>query len=119
VEYLNEYMAYHSLKQVDGGWTWKFDISVFDSDFGVTDRIVKQAEAIVAAPGRKAIVYGQDSKLFDDDSADYLRERGATDIPIIGIPGARHHLMLDEPIALVSTLRSIVAQWHVSNQFAR
>ena len=68
-------------------------------------------------PGRKAIVYGQDSKLFDDDSADYLRECGATDLPIIGIPGARHHLMLDEPIALVSTLRSIVAQWHASNHF--
>ena len=119
VEYLNEYMAYHSLKQVVGGWTWKFDISVFDSDFGVSDRILKQAQAIVTAPGRKAIVYGQDSKLFDDDSADYLRECGATDIPIIGIPGARHHLMLDEPIALVSTLRSIVAQWHASTQFTR
>ena len=114
VPYLNEYMAYHSLKQVDDGWTWKFDTSVFDSDFGVTDRIVYQAEAIVAAPGRKAVVYGQDSKLFDDDSADYLREKGAVDMPIIGIPSARHHLMLDEPIAFASVLRSLVAQWHLA-----
>lgn len=108
---LFDYMAYHSLKQVDGGWTWKFDTSVFDSDFGVTERMLRQGQTIAETPGRKAIVYGQDSLLFDDDSADYVRECGAEDIPIVGIPGARHHLMLDEPIAFVSVLRTILAQW--------
>lgn len=110
---LFDYMAYHSLKRVDGGWTWKFDTSVFESDFGLTERMLQQGETIASAPGRKAIVYGQDSLLFDDDSADYLRECGATDMPIIGIPGARHHLMLDEPIAFVSVLRAVLAQWGV------
>ena len=108
---LFDYMAYHSLKQVAGGWTWKFDTSVFESDFGMTERMLRQGEVIAAMPGRKAIVYGEDSVLFDDDSADYVRECGATDMPMIGIPGARHHLMLDEPIAFVSVLRAILAQW--------
>ncbi len=110
---LFDYMAYHSLKQVEGGWTWKFDTSVFESDFGVSERMLKQGEMIAATPGRKAIVYGQDSVLFDDDSADYVRECGAAGVPIIGIPGARHHLMLDEPIAFVSVLRTVLAQWGV------
>ena len=109
--YLFDYMAYHSLKEVEGGWTWKFSTSVFDSDFSLRDRILRQAEAVVAAPGRKAYIYGQDSALFDDDSADYVRELGGTDIPFIGVPGARHHLMLDEPIAFVSALRSVLAVW--------
>jgi pimeloyl-ACP methyl ester carboxylesterase len=115
VPYLSDYMGYHSLKQVSGGWTWKFDTSVFQSDFGVVDRMLKQGYTIAKTPGRKAIVYGQDSVLFDDDSADYLRECisecGAADIPTIAIPGARHHLMLDEPIAFVSVLRAVLAQW--------
>lgn len=108
---LFEYMAYHSLKEVEGGWTWKFHHSVFQSDFGQRERMFRQGQTIADAPGRKAIVYGQDSVLFDDDSANYVRECGATDVPMIGIPGARHHLMLDEPIAFVSVLRTILAQW--------
>lgn len=110
---LFDYMAYHSLRQVEGGWRWKFDTSVFQSEFGRKERLLQQGHVIAAAPGRKAIVYGQDSALFDDDSADYIRECGGEDIPMVGIPGARHHLMLDEPIAFVSVLRSILAQWAV------
>lgn len=72
--------------------------------------MLRQGEIIAATPGRKAVVYGQDSLLFDDDSAEYLRECGATDVPLIGIPGARYHLMLDGPIAFVSALRAILAQ---------
>ncbi|WP_439106096.1 alpha/beta fold hydrolase [Congregibacter sp.] len=109
---LFDYMAYHSLKQVEGGWTWKFDTSVFQSDFGQSDRMMRQGQIIAETQGRKAIVYGEDSVLFDDDSADYIRECGAVDMPIVGIPGARHHLMLDEPIAFVSVLRTILAQWN-------
>jgi pimeloyl-ACP methyl ester carboxylesterase len=110
---LFDYMAYHSLKEVEGGWSWKFDTSVFRSDFGQEERMFGQGNIIARTPGRKAVVYGQDSVLFDDDSAVYLRECGARDVPIIGIPGARHHLMLDEPIAFVSVLRGILAQWAV------
>ncbi|MEH6608545.1 MAG: alpha/beta hydrolase [Halioglobus sp.] len=110
---LFDYMAYHSLRQVEGGWNWKFDTSVFRSGFERKDRVLRQGPFIVEAPGRKVIVYGQDSVLFDEDSADYIRECGGDDIPIIGIPGARHHLMLDEPIAFVSVLKTILAQWKI------
>lgn len=114
---LFDYMAYHSLKQVEGGWTWKFDTSVFESDFGVKERMLRQGETIVTMPLRKAIIYGQDSVLFDDDSAAYIRECveefAAPDLPVIGIPGARHHLMLDEPMAFVSALRAVLEQWRI------
>lgn len=111
---LFDYMAFHSLKEVDGGWTWKFDTSVFNSDFGQRERMFHLGDTIAATPGRKAIVYGEDSLLFDDDSAAYLRECGVSDTPMVGIPGARHHLMLDEPIAFVSVLRTVLAQWETS-----
>lgn len=108
---LRDYMAYHSLKQVEGGWTWKFDAGVFKGDFGQQEDMLRAGHVIAETPGRKAIVYGQKSVLFDDDSAEYVRECGAVDMPITGIPGAGHHLMLDEPIAFVSVLRAILQQW--------
>ncbi|MEN8723163.1 MAG: alpha/beta hydrolase [Alphaproteobacteria bacterium] len=108
---LFDYMAYHSLKQVEGGWTWKFDPSVFRRETDQHDHVFKQGETIVKTPGRKALIYGEQSLLFDADSAAYIRELGGTDLPIIGIPNARHHLMLDQPIAFATTLRTILAIW--------
>ena len=60
-------------------------------------------------PGSVVIVYGEQSKLFDADSAEYFRECGGEHIPIIGIPDARHHLMLDQPLAFATVLRTILA----------
>ncbi|MGB0920672.1 MAG: alpha/beta fold hydrolase [Alphaproteobacteria bacterium] len=107
---LFDYMAYHSLQQVEGGYSWKFDPSVFRREDVGEDRWMRQGERLVAAPGRMAIVYGEDSVLFNDDSAAYVRELGGK-MPIIGIPHAGHHLMLDQPIAFVAALRSILALW--------
>jgi len=108
---LFDYMAYHSLKQVEGGWSWKFSPTVFNRDGENHDHVFKQGKTIVEAPGRKAIVYGEDSRLFDADSVAYIRELGGTDLPFIGIPNARHHLMLDQPIAFLTALRSVLAMW--------
>ena len=63
------------------------------------------------APGRKTIVHGAKSQLFTKDSADYIRELGGGDIPIIAVPEARHHLMLDQPLAFVTALLSILHLW--------
>lgn len=114
-EELFDFMAYHSLKQVDGGWTWKFDSSVFAKQQGLEKRWGSVGERVATAPGLKAIIYGQESLLFTDDSADYVKELIAehdqANIPIVGIPHARHHLMLDQPMALVSSLKMILALW--------
>ena len=107
--YLFDYMAYHSLQQVEGGWSWKFHPSVFEHSAHLHKRLLTQAERIAKAPGHVVIVYGEQSELFDDDSADYIRECGGGHIPMIGIPDARHHLMLDQPVAFASTLKTILA----------
>jgi pimeloyl-ACP methyl ester carboxylesterase len=106
--YLFDYMAFHSLKEVEGGWTWKFHPSVFERSTDLHERLLGQGRRIANAPGRIVIVYGEESELFDADSADYVRECGGGHIPIIGIPDARHHLMLDQPIAFASVLETIL-----------
>ncbi len=107
--YLFDYMAYHSLKQVEGGWTWKFHPSVFKVTPDLQKRLAEQTRRIANAAGRIVIVYGEESALFDADSAEYVRECGGGHIPMISIPDARHHLMLDQPIAFACVLKTILA----------
>ena len=106
--YLYDYMAYHSLKEVEGGWSWKFHPSVFGSGTDMHEQLLAQGKRIANAPGSIVIVYGEQSELFDADSANYVRECGGGHIPIIGIPDARHHLMLDQPVAFASVLKAIL-----------
>lgn len=106
--YLFDYMAYHSLKEVEGGWSWKFHPSVFERTSDLHERLLAQGKRIANAPGRIVIVYGEESELFDADSAEYVRECGGEHIPMIGIPDARHHLMLDQPIAFACVLKALL-----------
>jgi len=112
---LFDFMAYHSLRQVDGGWSWKFDPSVFQRQPGFEKKWSGTGERVATAPGRKAIIYGMESVLFTADSVAYMKELagqlGEPDIPIIGIPHARHHLMLDQPMAFVSSLKCVLEMW--------
>jgi pimeloyl-ACP methyl ester carboxylesterase len=113
--FLLEYMAYHSLRRVDDdeqqGWSWKFDPMVFHRSVTDLAKWVQTPQRIADLPHRLAIIYGENSKLFDHDSAAFLRELGGSHIPMIAVPEAEHHLMLDQPLALVTALRSVLAFW--------
>ena len=108
--FLMDYMAFHSLRRNGDEWTWKFDPEVFRQD-NAGQEWQQIGQRLVGTPGLKAIVYGEQSLLFTPDSANYVRELGGTDIPIVAIPQARHHLMLDQPMALVAALRAVLEMW--------
>ena len=110
---LLDYIAYHSLKNEGDSWTWKFSPEVFRRS-NKPDEWLNMGKRLVQAPGRKAIVHGGNSLLFSTDSAAYIHELGGDNIPIIAVPGARHHLMLDQPLAFVAALRSILALWETN-----
>jgi len=113
--FLFDYMAYHSLCRIDDGeaqgWSWKFDPMVFHRNENDMAKWAHTPQRVVDLPHRLAIIYGENSKLFDSDSAAYLRELGGDHVPMIAIPEAEHHLMLDQPLALVTALRSVLALW--------
>ena len=93
------------------GRSWKFDPMVFHRNENDMAKWAQTPQRIVDLQHRMAIVYGEKSKLFDDDSAAFLRELGGGHIPMIAVPEAEHHLMLDQPLALVTALRSVLALW--------
>lgn len=108
--FLMDYMAFHSLRRSGDEWTWKFDPEVFRQD-NAGQEWQQIGQRLVDTPGSKAIVYGEQSLLFTPDSANYVRELGGTDIPIIAVPQARHHLMLDQPLAFTAAIRAVLEVW--------
>jgi len=109
--FLLEYLARHSVTSREGGWTWKFDPQCFVDDGRDDAWWIEQPKRFARLAARKAFVYGEQSLLFDADTASYLRELGVGDIPIVEIPGARHHLMLDRPREFAAALGEILDAW--------
>ncbi len=104
--YITDYIARTSLKKVPEGWTWKFDPKIWQGfDLGDT------AARLKAVKCRIALMRGEYSMLTPPETGDYmlgLLERGT---PLIEIPQARHHIMLDQPLAFVAAMRALLAGW--------
>ena len=109
-EYILDYIGRHSIKQVADGWTWKFDDSMFNKfEFG-TD-LHKDLARLQCLVG---VIYGEDSYLFTQDIADFMFKVLDESVPFVAIPSAQHHLFLDQPLAFVSALRTLLAEWRHS-----
>lgn len=108
--YLVEFIARHSLRETEFGWTWKFDIDTmngrrWDEPFH---------EYLQHAACRRALIYGEHSALLSRDTAHYMAELMGPQAPVVEIPAAHHHLTLDQPLAFVSALRAILGGWLAS-----
>ena len=108
-DYLFEYMAYHSLKQVEGGYVWKFDPKILSPDrLKDTDWWSSLSTRFAALDMPKAIVHGALSELFAPHTAEYMRKMTHNRVPVVGIEQAYHHVMLDQPVALAATLNALL-----------
>jgi len=91
---------------VTGDWTWRFDPALFSR---IAEEDLGDLARKVLVP--IAIVRGEDSVLIDQAMRDYTAETFGGGIPDIVIPDAGHHIMIDQPLALVAALRSLLATW--------
>jgi pimeloyl-ACP methyl ester carboxylesterase len=104
--FILDYIAPRSLKQVEGGWTWCFDPKLWER---LDDH--KTVEDLKAAKAPVGMIWGAKSKLMVPVITDYIRANAPQGTPIVIVPEAHHHLMLDQPLALVSALRALLAGW--------
>jgi pimeloyl-ACP methyl ester carboxylesterase len=110
--YVADFIARRSMKPApmpDGsgeGWTWKFDPFLWAK----LDRSAMQAVAHKYAVPMAQIV-GDRSAIMQrremGRQADFL----PTGVPQITIPDSEHHIMVDQPLALVASLRTLLALW--------
>ena len=101
------YIAEKSLRQVEGGWTWKFDPGLFDYlEMGVSQR-----DKFAALPCRSAIILGEESNDEGAFFADHMAEITGGKLPIFKIPGTYHHLTFDEPLAVAMAIKALCLEW--------
>lgn len=101
------HMAEAGLKQVEGGWTWKFDPALFDHlEMGIDQR-----DKFAAFVCRSALMLGERSEDEGAYFAEHMRDITANALPIITVPGTYHHLMFDEPLTVAMSLKWLVLEW--------
>jgi pimeloyl-ACP methyl ester carboxylesterase len=104
--YIADMIARHSLHEADGAWRWRFDPAFFT-------RIERwdswPALACPACP--LAFVHGEHSHIATPEVVARQRAHAPAGTPFIEIADAHHHLMIDQPLALVAVLRTLCALW--------
>ncbi len=106
--YILDHIARHSVTECEGGWTWKFDVAAR----GASHHDEPLADYLSNMACRKALIYGADSSMVTSEIAAYMRGLFAPGEPIICMPEAHHHLILDQPLAFVAALRAILSGWN-------
>jgi len=101
-----EHVAFHSIAPVGDGFRWRFDpalpttgAKIYEADGGaVLDRVDTSID----------FVHGADSVVVESWRAARTVARLRHCRGPIALPECRHHLMLDQPLALIAVLRTLL-----------
>ena len=63
---------------------------------------------------RVALVHGELSVVVPPETGEYMYELLERNAPVVEIPEAHHHLILDQPLAFVTAMRALLADWEHS-----
>ncbi len=112
--FIADYIARHSLKRApmpDGsgdGWTWRFDPFLW----GKLNREGMQ-DAPTSGLAPMTHIYGDKSNIMRRhmQMPGHGQNMIPADTPQIVIPDSEHHIMVDQPLALVAAIRAVLATW--------
>jgi pimeloyl-ACP methyl ester carboxylesterase len=114
--YVIDHVARRSLKEVDGGVQWKFDRFIFEQFSsgmrGIAQPYLSQVRC------RLALLRSEHGLVTEDIGASMFEAMGRV-TPIIEIPEAGHHAMLDQPLVLLTAIRTLLADWEHSEPHRR
>ena len=98
-------LAAEAVGEVDGGWTWRSDPNIRSrTELGpnLTDLIPRARCPLMFVRGRLP------TTATDDVWAEH-KAAAPAGTPFVDIPDAHHHVMLDQPIAVIAALRALLA----------
>jgi pimeloyl-ACP methyl ester carboxylesterase len=108
------------LMVAEQAWVWKDDAErMLKTRFMGVGWESDMSQRLKGLVCKLAVVYGERSCMFSDPltlpymrgQLDLHRPGGEVHTPMIAIPDAFHHLMFDQPLAVVSTLRAVLGEW--------
>lgn len=108
--FILQHIARHSARQDPDGWRWKFDPAAFPFD-----RYRYDGQALLAGCPRPVdYVRAQCSGTTSQARAGILTQTmaGVAGGRMMEIPAAHHHMMIDQPIAVITALRALLAAPH-------
>lgn len=99
---LVDYVAERSLRRCASGWSWKFDPQIASETEEDGEQVLRSVSA------RVDYIYGEFSSVVDRARAERITATVPGGRAPVVIPEAHHHIMFDQPLALVSTLRALL-----------
>jgi len=116
LDYVIDHVARRSLCAVEGGWQWKFDRNIFTQFAGGMRGIAMPYLPRLVC--RFALLRSENGIVTPEIGA-FMYEQVGRVAPVIEIPEAGHHPMLDEPLILLTALRTLLADWDHSEPHHR
>lgn len=104
--YIGAHVAATSVRQLRGGWAWKFDPAIFAA--------VRVDLSMLTRLECRAALFRSEHGLVSEQMSENMFDRLGQVAPTIEIPAAGHAVMLDQPIALVTAVRTLLADWEHS-----
>lgn len=101
--YIERYVAENSVAQNGDGWSWKFDPRVFGRPFITPDVLTRLECRVAFFRGERGMIDAAMERIIYDGLGRVA--------PVIEIPQAAHHVMLDQPLALVTGIRTLLGEW--------
>jgi len=105
LEYVRRHIAEQSVREVEGGWSWAFDPQIFVS-------AQMEPEDLAEAGCEVALVRGERGMATTDITESVAEVLGGH-VPVTLVPDAGHHIMFDQPIALIALLQTLLGQWRM------
>lgn len=108
LDFVIDHVARRSLRRCDEGWRWKFDRRIFEQFAGSMRGVALPYLRRVTC--RFALLRSEHGLVTSDIGASMYDALGRV-APIIELPEAGHHAMLDQPLVLLTAIRTLLADW--------
>jgi pimeloyl-ACP methyl ester carboxylesterase len=114
--YVMHHVALRSLHEVPGGWSWKFDHMVFRA---FTSSIRAVALPYLSEVRCRFALLRAELGLVTPDIGDFMYDRLGRNAPVVELPETGHHGMLDQPLLVITAVRTLLADWDHSTPHRR
>jgi pimeloyl-ACP methyl ester carboxylesterase len=101
--YVRAHVAANSVRPAAGGWVWKFDPAVFGRS--------RAAPVLLRRLDCRVALFHAEHGIVPPQTTELMYDKLGRLAPVIEIPAAGHHVMLDQPVAMVTGIRTLLSDW--------